>query len=129
MRTVLVGTALLISAPALAQAALTGDAVKGAALFKSRCAMCHSVEADKPKATAPTLAGIVGRKAGSLPQARYSTALKASGLTWTPATLDKFLTSPRDVVKGTNMIIKLAQPQDRADVIAYFATLKGSPVK
>ncbi len=129
MRAGLILAAMLIGSPAFAQATLKGDAVKGASLFKSRCAMCHSVEADKPKATAPTLAGIVGRKAGSLPQARYSAALKASGVTWTAATLDKFLTSPRDVVKGTNMIIKLAQPQDRADVIAYFATLKGSPVK
>jgi cytochrome c len=113
-----------------AQAATTGDVTKGTALFKSRCAVCHSVDAAKPKVTAPTLAGVVGRKAGSLPQARYSSGMKAAtSIVWTPANLDKYLASPRDVIKGTNMVIKLTKPQDRADVIAYLATLKGKPAK
>jgi cytochrome c len=129
MRLVLAATVLLLSSSLHAQAALKGDATKGTALFKSRCAVCHSADAAKPKITAPTLAGVVGRKAGSLAQARYTSALKASTVVWTAANLDKFLTSPRDVVPGTNMIIKLPKPQDRADVIIYLATLKGNPAK
>ncbi len=119
----------LLTTSAMAQSALKGNAVTGEALFKSRCSVCHSVDPAKPKVTAPTLAGLIGRKAGSLPQARYSSAIKASPVVWTPATLDKFLNSPRDVIKGTNMVIKLAKPQDRADVITYLVTLKGAPVK
>jgi cytochrome c len=117
-------------APVLAApAAVAGDAVKGATLFKSRCSVCHSVEAAKPKVTAPTLVGLIGRKAGSLPQARYSAAIKASAVVWTPETLDKFLTSPRDVINGTFMVVNIANPEDRANIIAYLATLKGKPVK
>jgi cytochrome c len=132
MRLVSLIAAAVLVAPvtSFAQAALKGDATKGAALFKSRCAVCHSVDAAKPKVTAPTLAGVVGRKAGSLPQARYSSGMKAAtSVVWTAPMLDKYLTSPRVVIKGTNMVLKLAKPQDRADVIAYLATLKGSPVK
>lgn len=125
MRPFLISLLLLSASPALAQ----GDAVAGAALFKSRCAVCHSVDPANPKAMAPTLAGVVGRKAGALPGARYSAAIKASTVIWTPQTLDKFLTAPRDVIKGTNMVIKLAKPEDRAAVIAYLGTVKGTPAK
>jgi cytochrome c len=123
---------LAVEAPStsFAQAGLKGDVVKGSALFKSRCAVCHSVDAAKPKATAPTLAGVVDRKAGSLPKARYSSGMKAAAtVVWTPSNLDKYLTSPRDVIKGTYMVIKLTKPQDRADVIAYLGTLRGKPEK
>jgi cytochrome c len=126
MRALIVSTVLLaLPVPAVA----AGDVAKGTALFKSRCAVCHSADAASPKVTAPTLAGVVGRKAGSLAGARYSAALKNSKVVWTAAMLDKFLLAPRDVVPGTNMIIKLAKPEDRTDVIAYLATLKGTPVK
>jgi cytochrome c len=106
-----------------------GTAVTGATTFKARCASCHSADATKPKVSAPTLAAIVGRKAGSLPQARYSQAMKGSGLIWTAATLDKYLADPRKAVPGTSMLVKIANPQDRADIIAYLATLKGTPQK
>jgi cytochrome c len=114
-----------IAGPAFA----AGDPVKGDALFKGRCLMCHSVDVTKPKMTAPTLVGLIGRKSGSLPQARYSTAIKSSGLIWTPANLDKFLTSPQATIKGTFMVVNVAKPDDRANLIAYLSTLKGTPAK
>jgi cytochrome c len=106
-----------------------GDATKGATVFRGRCSACHSIDAAKPKATAPTLAGVVGRKAGSLPKARYSPGMKALGVVWTPANLDRYLADPRGVVKGGMMLVKVPKPEDRADVIAYLATLKGAPEK
>lgn len=126
MRAVFALSVLLpLSSPAFA----VPDVAKGTALFKSRCAVCHSADAATPKVAAPTLAGVVGRKAGSLGGARYSSAMKKATVVWTPANLDRFLAAPRDVVQGTNMIIKLAKPEDRANVIAYLATLKGLPAK
>jgi cytochrome c len=106
------------AAPAMAQ-----DAAAGAALFKQRCSTCHSVTPGQTSSLAPNLAGVVGRKAASTTFS-YSAALKASGLTWDPATLDKFLTSPMKLVPGTRMLIPVSDPKQRADLIAYLATLK-----
>ncbi|HEX8445544.1 MAG TPA: cytochrome c family protein [Sphingomonas sp.] len=105
----------MAAAPASAQA---GDAVKGKATF-AKCMICHAVEPGKNK-LGPTLSGVVGRKAGTVPGYAYSAAMKAIGLTWTPAVLDKYLASPRAVVPGTKMIFAgLPAPADRANVIAY----------
>ncbi len=110
-----VGCALAISAPALA-----ADAAKGAAIVQARCNVCHSPEAGQ----GPDLTGVVGRKAGSLAGFPYSPALKASGLTWTAVNLDAFLADPSKRVAGTSMTNPMVDTAERADVIAYLATLK-----
>jgi len=102
------------AAPALAQ-----DAAAGAAFFKQRCQSCHTVTPGQ----APNLYGVVGRKAASTTFG-YSPALKGSGLTWDAATLDKFLTSPMKLVPGARMLIPVTDPKQRADLIAYLASLK-----
>lgn len=109
---------LAAAAPAMAQ-----DAAAGAAFFKQRCQTCHTVTPGQAPGLAPNLFGVVGRKAAST-GFNYSTALKASGLTWDTATLDKFLTSPMKLVPGTRMLIPVTDPKQRADLIAYLATLK-----
>lgn len=103
------------AAPAFAQ-----DAAAGGADFKQRCQTCH---AGPPNAIAPNLAGVVGRKAAST-SFTYSSALKASGLTWSPATLDRFLASPAKTVPGTRMLVSTPDAKQRANLIAYLATLK-----
>jgi cytochrome c len=108
---------------AVAAQAADGDATKGAAIYKAKCAMCHAPDQNK---IGPKSAGVVGRKAGSLPDYTYSTALKASGQTWDVASLDKWLTGPSALVPGTKMAFKLPEAQDRADVIAYLGTLKAN---
>jgi cytochrome c len=110
--------ALAAAGPALAQ-----DAAAGAATFKSRCQACHTVAPGQTPGMAPNLWGVVGRKAGST-QFNYSTALKASGLTWSTATLDTFLTAPTKMVPGTRMVIPVTDAKERGDLIAYLATLK-----
>ena len=72
----------------------------------------------------PSLFGVVGRHSGQVPGFHYSEASRGSGLTWDPATLDHYLTSPRQVVPGTLMTFPgLQDPGQRRDVIAYLATL------
>jgi cytochrome c len=100
----------------------------GEAVFKRNCSICHSVEPGKNK-IGPSLAGVVGRKAGSVPGYSYSDANKKSGLTWDEATLDKYLTDPRAVVPGTKMLFAgLKNPADRKAVIAYLKHA-GAPQK
>ena len=100
-------------------AGAAGDAARGAALFQSHCAMCHAPESG----AAPSLVGVVGRKAGTLPGFAYSPAMKHSGLIWTSANLDAFLDDPGKKVPGTMMMIPGPEPAERADIIAYLATL------
>jgi cytochrome c len=99
-----------------------GDAARGHTLYQS-CLGCHSIDEDD---VGPRHRGVVGRAAGSVPGYAYSTALRNSGLVWTPATLDRWLQNPQALVPGSKMFFSLADPRDRADVIAYLATLRGS---
>ena len=104
-------------------AAMAADAEAGAKVFKAQCTACHSAVAGK-KLIGPSLFGVVGRKAGTEDFA-YSDANKNSGLTWDEATLDKYLTAPQAMVKGTKMTYAgLKDDTKRADLIAYLATLK-----
>ena len=122
-----------IRIPALAAAAAllavtgahaAGDPVKGKATFNQQCSLCHSAIAGTEGA-APSLHGVVGRKAASDPKfPAYSKALKSSGLTWTEANLETFLSGPAKLVPGTAMPITLKTPTDRDNVVAYLATLK-----
>jgi len=100
--------------------AAEGDAAHNAALFKTQCSSCHKVDHNL---VGPELGGVFGRKAGAIANFSYSTPLKASGLTWDAATLDKWLTGPAVLVPGTHMTLKVENPQDRADIIAYLKTL------
>lgn len=102
----------------VAYASLTGDAGAGKIVF-AQCQSCHSVEAGVNK-TGPSLAGIVGRPAGSVAGFNYSPANKNSGITWTEEQMYVYLENPQRVVPKTKMIFPgLREAQKRADVIAY----------
>lgn len=116
--------ALVAAALGLAGAANAADASRGATLFKQRCMACHALAPDTGPRMAPSVAGLAGRKAGTAPIFKYSAALKASGLAWTSANLDRFLTAPKKLVPGTTMAMAVAKPTDRGDIVAYLATLK-----
>ncbi len=92
-----------------------GDPVHGKALYQA-CSGCHSLDEND---VGPKHRGVVGRHAGVVPGYNYSPALKTSGLVWTPANLDRWLTNPQALVPGARMFFSLRDPQSRADVIAY----------
>jgi cytochrome c len=95
-----------------------GDAARGEARFQD-CAACHRLEAGVNN-VGPSLHGIFTRKAGKLADFRYSPALKRSGISWTPETLDAFLTNPQALVPGNRMpYAGMADAGNRADLIAY----------
>ena len=95
-----------------------GDAARGEAKFKE-CAACHKLESGVNN-VGPSLNGIIGRKAGELADFRYSPAIKRSGITWAPDTLDAFIKEPQAMVPANRMpYAGLADPADRADLIAY----------
>ncbi len=120
---------LLLSAGlASAQDAPAGDPVHGKAYFQISCAICHSAELGPDNTVfnkqGPSLVGVVGRPAGTVPQFNYTQAMRGSGFTWDTATLNRFLTNPLLVLPGTTMPMPVPDASNRADVIAYLSTLK-----
>lgn len=105
---------VLLSAPTGAQSAGTA----GNDTFKP-CAVCHTLEVGKHK-VGPSLANLLGRKAGTLERYSYSKAMKDSGITWDATTLDVYLTNPRAVVPGTKMTFPgIKAPEARARLIDH----------
>lgn len=91
-----------------------------AAVFARKCRVCHRLGEGAVNSVGPQLNGVVGRPAASVQGYPYSAALRASGLTWNEATLDAFLTRPRDVVAGTSMTFAgMVDPAERAGLIAW----------
>jgi len=110
------------SAGAAPAAAVAASDAKPAAY--AQCAACHSVEPGK-HGIGPSLHGVYGTKAGDIPGYAFSDKLKASGLTWDDATLDKWLAGPMKLVPGTKMTYAgMSDPAKRAEIIAYLKTLK-----
>ena len=102
----------------VAYASLTGDAAKGKLVF-AQCRTCHVTDAGVNR-TGPSLAGIVGLKAGSVDGYKYSPANENSGITWTEEQMYVYLEDPQRTIPKTKMIFAgLPKAQDRADVIAY----------
>jgi cytochrome c len=100
-----------------------GDAVRGKAVFEKRCTGCHAMEADRE---GPRLAGVFGRKAGSVSGFTYSAGVKNLGLTWNDATLERWLSDPDMVVPDNNMSFSVPKAEERRDVIAYLKQQKGN---
>jgi cytochrome c len=100
----------------VAVASADGDPIKGEQIYH-RCQGCHSIDRNR---VGPMHKGLFGRTAGSVPGFAYSSAMKNAGIVWSEDTLDQFLQGPRKMVPGTKMTYGgVADPQDRADLIAY----------
>ncbi len=117
--------AAMVLSSATAMAA--GDAAKGKKVF-NKCKACHAVKAGKNK-VGPTMFGVVGRKAGTASGFKRYKGLKGADWNWDEALLDEYLTDPKKFAKArtgkrTTMTFKLKKAGDRANVIAYLATLK-----
>jgi len=96
---------------------VAGDAARGKIVFQKRCTGCHALDAERE---GPRLAGVFGRKAGSVAGFDYSAGLKKSGITWTEVTLEKWLNDPDTVVPDNKMDFNVPNAHERSDLIAYF---------
>ena len=70
--------------------------------FNGHCRECHSFVKNDNR-LGPSLYGVVGRKAGSVPGFNYSNSVKDSGIVWDEATLDRWITNPGAVIPDNNM--------------------------
>jgi len=117
--------AIVAGALFMGQPAFAADPDNGADLFDSYCSDCHSVAAKVANRKGPSLYRIVGRKAGSSAGFKYSPALMASNITWGGALLNSYIANPKAVLPAGIMKFKgMPKAEDRADLIAYLATLR-----
>ncbi|MDH5557503.1 MAG: c-type cytochrome, partial [Alphaproteobacteria bacterium] len=93
---------------------------RGARLFR-KCQACHTVDPDGGNKAGPTLYGIFGRPAGTVPGYPYSNALSGIDLLWTEENIDRlFAEGPDLFTPGSKMPLqRMPDPQDRAELIAY----------
>ncbi len=113
--------ATLLVLPIAARA--DGDVDAGKKVF-AKCGICHSTVQGENK-IGPSLYGVVGRPAHSVPDYSYSDAMMHHDVTWTADELNAYLVDPRKSVPGTKMIFPgLKDETQRRDLIAYLETLK-----
>jgi cytochrome c len=100
------------------------DVMSGQLVFNNACRTCHTTS-EGDNRLGPHLYKIIGRKAGSLPNYGYSSAMKGADFIWDETKLNRFIASPDEMVPGNNMkpYGGLASADDRAKVIAFLQSL------
>ena len=96
------------------------NAEAGRKLFETTCSTCHALDKNK---VGPELAGVVGRKAGSVAGYPYSAALAHADVVWDAQSLDEWLQGPQKFIPGALMPFSLPDAVRRRDIIAYLKTL------
>ncbi|MGN7123118.1 c-type cytochrome [Methylorubrum thiocyanatum] len=111
---------LAMPRPADALAAFHGE--RGAEVFRA-CVACHTLTPDEAPRAGPTLAGIFGRRIAAVPGYRYSEALKAMDIVWTPETVARlFEVGPARYTPGTRMPEQtINSAEDRDALIRFLA--------
>ena len=113
-----IGSTILLAGAANAQSAPDEELELQ---FNGHCRECHSFVKNHNR-LGPSLYGVVGRKAGSVPGFNYSNSVKDSGIVWDEATLDKWITNPGAVIPDNNMAALFGGIDDaavRGKIIAF----------
>ena len=95
-------------------------------VFNNSCRTCHSMK-EGDNRLGPSLAGVVGRKAGSVSGYAYSPSMQKSGITWDEATLDRFIADPDQVVNGNKMkpYTGITDDGQRKQIISFLKSISG----
>ena len=100
------------------------DTESGQRTFNNACRTCHTTK-EGDNRLGPNLHNIIGRKAGSLQNYGYSSAMKGADFVWDKEKLDHFIAKPDEVLPGNNMkpYGGLTSAEDRAKVIVFLESL------
>ena len=98
-----------------------GTMGNGERQFMRKCSICHALDEGPSRKAGPTLHGVFGRRAGTVPGYRYSATLANSSIVWSDDTIDLlFDQGPDHYIPGSKMPMQvIAQQSDRDDLIDY----------
>jgi cytochrome c len=113
---------MLASPSALPQVSQGTEDASGQQAFNNACRTCHMVK-EGDNRLGPNLHKVVGRKAGSLPDYGFSSAMKEASFVWDQEKLDRFIANPDEVVPGNSMkpYGGLASSDERKKIIGFLA--------
>jgi cytochrome c len=104
-----------------------GNISHGEKVFK-KCSACHVIADGGKNMIGPNLWSIIGRKAGSVSDYKYSKAMIAYGKEWTFEEMNSYLIKPQSYVRGTKMAFAgLRKEKDRASVILFMNSKSSNP--
>ncbi|WP_104019351.1 c-type cytochrome [Roseovarius nitratireducens] len=89
--------------------------------FMRKCSICHALTPPPSRKAGPSLHGLFGRQAGSVPGYPYSPVLADSDIVWTDETIDLlFDLGPDHYIPGSKMPMqRITAAQDREDLVTY----------
>lgn len=120
LRKLLFAVVLLAPGAAFAQMAVPQpEPPDGATLFRRQCAACHTLNTTDAPRQGPTLAGVVGRKIGSVAGYKYTPGYDTADASWDEERLDRYLTNPQAMFPGSTMAYRQSNPAIRQSIIAY----------
>jgi cytochrome c len=101
-----------------------GDVTSGQQVFNNACRTCHTTKQDDNR-LGPHLNNIIGRRAGSLPDYDYSSAMRGAGFSWDKEKLERFIADPDELVPGNRMkpYDGLASDADRARIVTFLQSV------
>jgi cytochrome c len=122
----LAAAAVIAGAGLAAPASQAADIAKGEAAFVRQCAICHTIDKGGENRLGPNLFGIVGRRAGTVPNFRYTNAFRTTAtFEWTEGLLGPWISLPATMVPGTAMgVFPGVSDRDKDDIVAYLAAQK-----
>lgn len=107
--------------PVMPEPRATGEeAERGAQVFRA-CRACHTVTPDGGNRAGPSLHGLFGRRIATASGYRYSPALTAMDIVWTPETVARlFELGPAAYTPGSRMPEQqLSDPEDRQALVEW----------
>lgn len=116
---------MLVARMAGAQMALpAATPPDGSTLFKQQCGTCHTTNLSDPTRQGPSLFKIVGRRAGTAENFRYSSGFAKADFVWDDSRLDAWITNPQGTIPGAVMAYRQAKPEIRAAILSYLKELQ-----
>ncbi|WP_245474776.1 c-type cytochrome [Bradyrhizobium sp. Leo121] len=114
------GLTFLLASFASGQPMAQDAGASGQQLFNNSCRTCHTTK-EGDNRFGPHLHNIIGRKAGSLPNYRYSEAMQSADFVWDEDKLGRFIQNPDALVPGNGMTpyTGVRSAEDKAKIIAF----------